>query len=77
MKSISVDMPLHQINKSVIEEIERLTRNNKGNSMLKFNVTDKESNRNIKLFSRNTRINVDDEFLAFFESHPGIDFRIN
>ncbi|NQU86648.1 MAG: DNA polymerase III subunit alpha [Mariniphaga sp.] len=77
VKSVTINIPLDQINKSIIEEIEGYTKNKKGKSMLKFWVSDEENNRNISLFSRNTRINFDNDFISFLENHPGIGYRIN
>jgi DNA polymerase-3 subunit alpha len=76
VKTFTLNIPLHQINKSLIEEIDRLAKNNKGGSLLRFNIVD-EKNREISMFSRNTRIKVDNSFLEFFEHHPGIEYRIN
>jgi DNA polymerase III subunit alpha len=76
VRTLTINIPLDQINKSVIEEIERIAKNNKGKSMLQFNVIDGE-NREITMFSRNTKIKVDKELLGFFEDHANIDYRIN
>ncbi|MBN1821097.1 MAG: DNA polymerase III subunit alpha [Prolixibacteraceae bacterium] len=77
VKSVTINIPLEQLNKSVIEEIEHYTKNKKGKSMLKFQVFDKENNRDIEMFSRNTRINFDNDFVSFIENHPDIGYRIN
>ena len=77
VKSITVNIPLQKINKEIIEKIDTLAQNNRGKTMLKFLVTDEESNRNIKLFSRNTRILFNNEFFEFFDKYPDVGYRIN
>jgi DNA polymerase-3 subunit alpha len=77
IKSVTINLPLHQLNKTVIEEIEKLATNNKGKALLKFNVYDPENNMNIDMFSRNTKIDLTNSFLRFFEDHSDIEYRIN
>jgi DNA polymerase-3 subunit alpha len=76
VKTFTVNIALHLINKSLIEDIEKLAKNNKGSSLLRFNIID-EKGREIKMFSRNTRIKVDNSFLEYFDNYPGIEYRIN
>jgi DNA polymerase-3 subunit alpha len=77
IKSITINLPLNQLNESVIDEIEELSKNNKGSTLLKFNIFDQENNLQIDMFSRNTKINFTDNFLKFFDKHENIAYRIN
>lgn len=77
VKSVTINIPLNELNESVIEEIENLAKNNKGQALLKFNVYDPENNMFIKLFSRSTRIDLSNSFLKYFSEKPDIGFRIN
>jgi DNA polymerase III subunit alpha len=77
VKTITLTMPLWLINKSIINQLETLTKQHKGSALLKFNVYDPETNRSIQLFSRNTKIVMDNELISFFDEHPEIVFRIN
>ncbi len=77
IKSFTINIPLDKLNESVINEIEQLAKNNKGKALLKFNVYDPESNLDLKLFSRNTKVNLSDSFLKFFEGKADIAYRIN
>lgn len=77
VKMVTLTMPLEFINRQIIEQFEKLAREHKGNALLKFNVYDPETNRSIQLFSRNTKITVDNALLDFFDEHPEIVFRIN
>jgi DNA polymerase III subunit alpha len=77
IKCVTINIPLHELNESVIEEIENLARNNKGQALLKFNVYDPENNMYIHLFSRSTKIELTNGFLNYFDENPGIGYRIN
>jgi len=77
IKNVTINLPLHKINKRVIDEIDSLAKNNKGKALLKFNVYDPENNMQIDMFSRNTKINFSDSFLQFFEGEMDISYRIN
>ncbi|MBV5313271.1 MAG: DNA polymerase III subunit alpha [Prolixibacteraceae bacterium] len=76
-KSITVKIPLTNLTGDVIDELERLTLNSKGKSLLKFDIYDLETNMVVNLFSRNTRIEITDELLAYFEKHDDLAFKIN
>jgi DNA polymerase III subunit alpha len=51
--------------------LKMLAQNNKGQALLKFNVYNPENNMYIHLFSRNTRIELTNHFLDYFEKKPG------
>jgi DNA polymerase III subunit alpha len=77
VKTVTLTMPLWFINKSIIDKLENLAREHKGSTLIKFNVYDPETNRSIQLFSRNTKIAMDNALINFFDEHPEIVFRIN
>ncbi|MCL1822485.1 MAG: DNA polymerase III subunit alpha, partial [Prolixibacteraceae bacterium] len=77
VKSVTLTIPFDQINESVIEEMEKIFKRHKGNTLLKFNIYDAESGSNIKLFSRNIKIDPDNELFEFMEDNPWIVFHIN
>jgi len=76
-KSITVKMPLPAINAEMVAELDRLTQNSKGKSLLKFDIWDPETKLMVNLFSRNTRIEITNELLAYFEKHDDLVFKIN
>ena len=77
VKSVTVTLPLEFITRDIINQFDTLARKHKGNAWLKFNVYDPETNQSIQLFSRNTKITMDNDLLQFFDEHPEIIFRIN
>jgi len=76
-KSITVKIPLSVLTGNVISDLERLTLNSKGKSLLRFDIYDLETNMVVNLFSRNTRIEITDELLAYFEKQEDLVFKIN
>ncbi|MDD4226099.1 MAG: DNA polymerase III subunit alpha [Mariniphaga sp.] len=77
VRSVTINVPIQVLSESMIAEIENLTKNNKGHVLLKFNVYDPESNMFIRLFSRNTRIELTNRFMEFFKEQEDLGFRIN
>ncbi|MBN2636845.1 MAG: DNA polymerase III subunit alpha [Prolixibacteraceae bacterium] len=77
IKAVTLNFPLNKIDEAIIASIEKMTKNNKGKTLLKFNVFDPDNNMTIKMFSRTSKINFSDEFLTFFEDKPEITYRIN
>ncbi len=77
VKSISLSVPLNKLNEKLVEEIAGYTNGNKGHSALKFTVFDPESKIYLNLFSRNTKIDITNEFLNLFENNKDIAYRIN
>ncbi len=76
-KSITVKIPLTALTGEVISDLERLTLNSKGKSLLRFDIIDLETKMVVNLFSRNTRIEITDELLSYFEKHDDLVFKIN
>jgi len=76
-KSITLQIPLPLLTNQLVTELCDLTLNSKGKTLLKFDVWDPETKMMVNLFSRNTRIEITDELLAFFETHDDLAFKIN
>ena len=76
-KSITLTIPVTHINEEMIADIERLTKKHSGKSLLKFDVWDPETKQVVNLFSRNTRIEITNELLAYFEKNEDLAFKIN
>ena len=70
-------MPVLQVTNGMIEQLEKIALNNKGKVLLKFNIYDPESNMNIQMFSRTTKIELTDEMLKFLKNELNMSFRIN
>lgn len=76
-KSITIRLPVNSITPGFIEELELFTKEKKGKSLLKFDIWDPETNLMVNMFSRNTRIEITNELLSFFENNEELVFKIN
>jgi DNA polymerase-3 subunit alpha len=77
IKNLTINIPLPWVSVSVIQEIEKLMKKNKGSTFVRFNIFDEETNNAVLMFSRNIKILVSNDFFLFFEEHPEITYRIN
>ncbi|MDD4143648.1 MAG: DNA polymerase III subunit alpha [Prolixibacteraceae bacterium] len=77
IKSVTINLPLDIISDRIIQEIEELAKNNKGSTLLKFKIYDPESNLFLQLFSRNSKIELTDNLLKYFDDRPDIGYTIN
>ena len=76
-RSITLKVPLYAVTKELVSDLERMTSNTKGKSLLRFDIWDPETKMVVNLFSRNTRIEITDELLAYTEKHDDLAFKIN
>jgi DNA polymerase-3 subunit alpha len=76
-KSITVKIPLSSLTGNFITDLEHLTKTTHGKALLKFDIFDLETNMVVNLFSRNTRIEITDDLLAYFDKHDDLAFKIN
>jgi DNA polymerase-3 subunit alpha len=77
VKSITLNMPVTGLTHDMVEKLEKMSLNNKGRILLRFNIYDPESNMNIQMFSRNIKIELTDEMIGFLRNELKMSFRIN
>lgn len=77
VKNLVVDLPLSSISKLFINEFNQLCTKHKGSINLKFNIFDEDTKISIDLFSRNKRIDLNDDFIQYLRSKEEIQFKIN
>jgi DNA polymerase-3 subunit alpha len=70
-------MPVTGVTRDMVEKLEKISLNNKGKILLRFNIYDPESNMNIQMFSRNIKIELTDEMIGFLRNELKMSFRIN
>ncbi|NJK96406.1 MAG: hypothetical protein HC905_17160 [Bacteroidales bacterium] len=76
VKSISLVVPLQRVTNQLIMEILQHS-DAKGKITLKFKIVDAVENLAVDLFSRNTRINITEEFINYLRATDGIEFKLN
>lgn len=77
IEKITITLPIHEMNATMIQELSILTKNNPGNSLLYFEVIDGEKNMKVELFARSLKINIRKELIDYLEQNDNILFRVN
>ena len=77
VSKITLQIPLTDIDDTVVAELSALLKNNSGNSLLYFQITGEEANMNVQLFARPSRIQVNKHLIDYLRDNLFIDFKIN
>jgi len=77
IKSVTIKVKAPDINRELINQLAQMIKANQGETELKFLFIDPESKMSLPMFSRNIRIRLNNEFIAFLEDHPVLDFKVN
>ena len=78
VRNATVKIPLQEINEDVVYNLIEIVNNNQGNIFLRFQIFDSENERlNVKLLSRNARVNITPELVEFFEMYPEISLNLS
>jgi DNA polymerase-3 subunit alpha len=73
---MTIQLPLNQVKENTILNLETILKNNPGKQSLNFTVWDAKEKVEIELPSRNTKINITNEFLETLEKQQ-IAFKLN
>ncbi|MDR1602369.1 MAG: DNA polymerase III subunit alpha [Tannerella sp.] len=74
---INISMPIHTMDKKVINELSVLIKRHPGETHLYFRVIDDENNVTLNLFSRSVRTEVTQSLINFINESDYMDFTIN
>lgn len=77
VKTVTVEMAIQALTPKVVQDIELVSKRNKGTALLKFNLWDTETKSVVNLFSRNTRVEMNREMETFLREHENLSFKIN
>lgn len=77
IEKLTITLPLHDMNRQMVEELSTLIKNNPGNSLLYFKVVDGERNMNVELFARSLKIQVQKELIDYLTESENLVFNIN
>ena len=76
IEQLTVYAPLAEINDEFIEEFSSLVKTNPGKVVLKFFVKDEEG-QHVGLVSRDMKINLQKEIIAYLNSQSMLSYKIN
>ncbi len=77
VKSVTVEMAVQSVTEKLIQDMDEISKRNRGSALLKFNLWDTETKTVVNMFSRNTRIEMNLEFETFLRENEDLTFRIN
>ena len=77
IENIRINVPIHDLDEPMINELSTLIKNNPGNSLLYFRVVDGSNNIALNLFSQNVRLKITKELIDYLSESETIDFKIN
>jgi DNA polymerase-3 subunit alpha len=77
IKTVTLKIDPVNISTEMIQELNELVHENKGETELKFMFLDSEDKISLPMFSRTLRIRLNNDFISYLEDHPGIDFKVN
>ncbi len=77
IKSVTLKINPGNIDHELINALKQLISENKGETELRFLFLDNEDKISLPMFSRTQRVRLNNEFLAYLEDHPAIDFKVN
>jgi len=75
-KGINLNLNLQDVNEVIIQEILNLTEQHKGESQLKINILDVESNQSVNMLSRKVKISPDNEFMRKIDAFDEINYSV-
>ena len=80
IESLTLTLPLQQLDEDLLTELTDIVLNNRGNVNLYMNVVDENSPNKVKLFSRQNRMKLDQSIyrkLKAAKSQGKLDFVVN
>jgi DNA polymerase-3 subunit alpha len=77
IKSITIKIDPGNIDNELISGLKELVQENKGDTELKFLFLDAEDKISLPMFSRTLRVRLNNEFIAYLDEHPCIEYKVN
>ncbi|MCG8698023.1 MAG: DNA polymerase III subunit alpha [Bacteroidales bacterium] len=77
VKNISLTIALKHLSEEIVTELKTQTTNHEGKALLKFQVYDESEGIKLDLFSRNSTVDVNEDFVSFLDSHPEIEYKVS
>jgi DNA polymerase III subunit alpha len=76
VKELSLRMTLSEVTEKTVDEILAQAEKSRGKALLSFKIYDEKAQNDIEMFSRNTMIQLSNEFVAFLEKN-NIEYALN
>ncbi len=76
LNSISIKIPIAELNEQLINELLSKAEESEGNTLLKFLIFDPEKKLYIQMFSRSHRVEITNELIDYFENYPLFEYKL-
>lgn len=77
IKSVTLKIDPVNIDHEMINELKKLTAENKGETELRFTFLDTGERISLPMFSRTLRVRLNNDFISYLDDHPSIDYKVN
>ncbi len=77
VKKITIKLDIEDLDNDVINKIKEIITNNEGSTELNFMITDRSKNLNLSMFSRDYKIDLNNDVLNFLNSYKILEYKIN
>lgn len=77
IKSVTLKINPHIINKEMINELMEMISENKGETELRFIIYEADDKISLTMFSRTMRVRLNNELISYLDDHPGIEYKVN
>ncbi|HEX2974557.1 MAG TPA: DNA polymerase III subunit alpha [Bacteroidales bacterium] len=77
VKSVTLKINPANIDTEMMNQLSELIRENKGDTELRFLFLDDEDKVSVPMFSRTLRVRLNNEFVAYLDDHPCIEYKVN
>ncbi|MBN2681850.1 MAG: DNA polymerase III subunit alpha [Bacteroidales bacterium] len=74
IKGVTISIDVNDVDSNLINQLEAVSIENKGDKKLKFKIIDKNNNIKIGMFSRNYCVNLSEKFTNFLLNNPNLEF---
>ena len=76
LKTISIKIPITNIDAVVIDELQTIFEKNKGKTTLKFVVYEPEKRIWVQMLSRKYQVNVTNQLIEYFDINPQYEYKL-
>jgi DNA polymerase-3 subunit alpha len=74
--SLAIKIPVENLTDNLINEVQSLAEEHKGNILLKFLIYEPSTKVWVQMFSRTHRVEITPELVQYLEKKPELDFKI-
>lgn len=77
IKSFTIKIKAQDVNPEIINRLSQLIKANPGETELRFLFIDPENKISLPMFSRSIRVRLNNNFLAYLDDHPVLEYKVN